>query len=73
MPKTPSDDGSADEVARLLALQIRLSVGNQARAIVELSRAGIRPSRIAELLGTSPGTVNAALQRSKKSKDTTDG
>lgn len=73
MARTRSDEDSADEVARLLALQIRLSVGNQARAIVELSKAGIRPLRIAELLGTSLGTVNVALQRSKKSKDATDG
>jgi hypothetical protein len=71
--KSRSDEKSDDEVARLLALQIRLSVGNQARAIVELSKAGIRPSRIADLLGTSPGTVNVALQRSKKSKDANDG
>jgi hypothetical protein len=71
--KARSDEDPHDEIARLLALQIRLSVGNQARAITELNKAGIRPSRIADLLGTSPGTVNVALQRSKKSKDGTDG
>lgn len=58
-----------DEVARLLALQIRLTVGSQSQAIVELERAGLRPSRIADLLGTSVGTVNVTLQRSRKTKN----
>jgi DNA-directed RNA polymerase specialized sigma24 family protein len=56
----------SEEIVRLLVLQLRMRLGNQASAIVELSRAGFGPSRIAELLGTSPGTVNVALQRAKK-------
>lgn len=57
-----------DEVARLLTLQMRLSLGSQARTILELSKAGFRPTRIAELVGTSVGTVNVALQRGRKAK-----
>lgn len=55
-----------DEVARLLALQIRLELDSQNAAIVELGRLGFGYRRIAELLGTSPNTVNVALQKAKK-------
>lgn len=55
-----------DEVARLLAALIRLQTSSQAEAITELHRSGIGPKRIAELLGTSAGTVNVAIQRTKK-------
>ena len=56
---------SNDEVARLLAALIRLQTGSQAEAIAELDRSGIGPTRIAELLGTSAGTVNVAIRRTK--------
>lgn len=55
-----------EEVSRLLATQIRLSLPNQAQAILELSRAGFGPTRIAELLGTSPATAKVTIARSKK-------
>jgi len=54
-----------DEVARLLATLIRLQTDSQAEAIAELHRSGIGPSRIAELFGTSAGTVNVAIRRTK--------
>lgn len=54
-----------DEVARLLAALIRLQTDSQAEAIAELHRSGISPTRIAELLGTSAGTVNVAIRRTK--------
>jgi DNA-directed RNA polymerase specialized sigma24 family protein len=57
---------SGDEIARLLAALIRLQTDSQTEAISELHKSGIGPSRIAELLGTSSGTVNVAIQRSKK-------
>lgn len=57
---------SGDETVRLLASLIRLQTGSQAEAILELRKAGIGTSRIADLLGTSPGTVNVAIQRSRK-------
>jgi hypothetical protein len=56
-----------DEVARLLAIQLRLQMGSQSACIAELSRAGFGPTRIAELLGTTPNTVNVTLQKAKKS------
>lgn len=54
-----------DQLVRLQALQLRLAMPSQADAIVELNRAGIGPTRIAELLGTTAGTVHVALQRAK--------
>ena len=53
-----------EEIVRLLALQIRMQFESQAEAILELSKAGFGPTRIAELLGTTPGTVNVTLARS---------
>lgn len=59
-----------EEIIRLHATQIRLQLENQADAIQELSKSGFGPSRIAELLGTTPGTVNATLARQKGRKTT---
>jgi DNA-directed RNA polymerase specialized sigma24 family protein len=55
-----------EELVRLTALQIRLQLGNQTEAIIELDRAGLGAARIAELLGTTPNTVNVALNRAKR-------
>lgn len=60
------DADSCDEVARLLAVLIRLQVPTQADAIREFGRAGIGPTRIAELLGTTANTVNVTLAKAKK-------
>jgi hypothetical protein len=54
-----------DEVARLLTLNLKRERG-LSEVIVELDSVGIAPSRIAELVGTSPGYVNVALTRAKK-------
>jgi DNA-directed RNA polymerase specialized sigma24 family protein len=56
----------AEELVRLLAIQIRLQLGNQTEAIIELGRLGFAASRIAELLGTTSNTVNVALNRAKR-------
>lgn len=55
-----------EEVVRLLAIQLRRDTESQAEAIDEMNRAGFGPSRIAELLGTTPNTVNVALSSAKK-------
>jgi hypothetical protein len=57
-----------DELVRLLALDVRRRSESQVEAILELNRAGIGPTRIAELLGTTSGTVNVALAKAKKRK-----
>lgn len=55
-----------EELVRLIAIQIRRSIGNQREAILELNRAGFGQTRIAQLLGTTAGTVNTELARAKK-------
>lgn len=55
-----------EEVARLLAIQIRLGLPNQTQAILELNRAGFGPTRIAQLLGTSPATAKVTIQKARK-------
>lgn len=57
-----------EELVRLIAMQIRLQLDNQSVAIQEFSKAGFGPSRIAELVGTTPGTVNVTLAKAKKRK-----
>ena len=55
-----------DEVSRLLAILIRLQLPTQADAIRELGKTGLGPKRIAELVGTTPNTVNVTLAKAKK-------
>jgi hypothetical protein len=57
-----------DEIVRLLVIQMRSQFESQADVIRELSRAGFGPKRIAELLGTTPGTVNVTLAKAKNKK-----
>jgi DNA-binding CsgD family transcriptional regulator len=61
-----------EEIVRLLAIQLRRSSASQGEAILELGRAGFRPTRIAELLGTTANTVNVALakERTRRKKGT---
>lgn len=54
-----------EEIVRLLAMQMRAQFENQADAIREFSKAGFGPTRIADLLGTTPGTVNVTLAKAK--------
>lgn len=62
-----------DEIVRLLAIQLRKNADSQAEAIEEMSRAGFGPSRIAQLLGTTPNTVNVAISNAKKKKRPKEG
>ena len=56
-----------EETVRLLAMQVRAQYESQAEAIRELSKAGFGPKRIADLIGTTPGTVTVSLAKSKRS------
>jgi DNA-directed RNA polymerase specialized sigma24 family protein len=56
-----------DEIARLLALLIARDRSLQ-DAVTDLSRVGFKPTRIADLLGTSPGYAKVAVDRAKKRK-----
>jgi DNA-directed RNA polymerase specialized sigma24 family protein len=55
-----------EEIARLLATLVRLQVDNQARAILELGKAGFAPARIGALLGTTTDTAKVTLARARK-------
>jgi hypothetical protein len=59
------DSGSLDEVAKLLALLVRLQVGNQTQTILEFHKLGIAPTRIAELVGTTPATARVTVSQNK--------
>ena len=59
-------EGTLDEVVRLLALLIRRGSDTQTEAIIEMSRAGFKPSRIADLLGTTANTASVTVQRARK-------
>ena len=54
-----------DEIARLLALLVTRDRVLQ-DAIGEMSSVGFGPTRIAELVGTTPGYANVAARRAKK-------
>lgn len=54
-----------DEIARLLTLLIARDRPLQ-DAIGEMSSVGFGPTRIAELVGTSPGYANVAARRARK-------
>ena len=55
-----------EEQVRLLAILVRLQLGNQADAIRELSKSDFGPTRIAQLLGTTPGTAAVTIAKQKK-------
>jgi DNA-binding NarL/FixJ family response regulator len=55
-----------DEICRLLAIMIRKDSDTQTATILEMSRAGLKNTRIAELLGTTPNTVNVTVQKARK-------
>ena len=57
-----------EEVVRLLAILVRRGAPSQADAILEMHRAGFGPTRIAELLGTTAGTVKMAVNRARPKK-----
>lgn len=64
---TPTDGIAErlDDIARLLALQLRREQTLQ-DSIAEFAEAGFSQARIASLLGTTPNYVNVALTRAKK-------
>lgn len=59
------DDTSQQDIVRLLTILVKRD-HVQSELIAEMGAVGFKPTRIAELLSTSPGTVNVTLSRLKK-------
>jgi DNA-binding CsgD family transcriptional regulator len=59
-------DELLDEIVRLLALSLRRGMETQTEAINAFGEAGLSTNRIAELVGTTPGTVKSARTRATK-------
>jgi hypothetical protein len=57
--------GTDEEIVRLLATIVRQNCDTQNNAILELSRAGLGPTRISELLGTTVATTKSAIKRDR--------
>jgi hypothetical protein len=56
--KTEVEPGSVDELVRLIALDLRYRGIPQGVLVHDLTGLGFAPSRIAELLSTTPNTVS---------------
>lgn len=57
--KESPEPGSLDEFARIAVLFMRYQGAPQRVLIHDLSKLGLQPARIAELLGTTSGTVRS--------------
>lgn len=51
-PRKGPEAGSGDEIARLLAVLVRISIGTDLAPVL-MEESGISPERTAELLGSS--------------------
>jgi len=56
-----------DEMVRLLAIIAKRGM-RQSELISELGQQGLSPTRIAQLLGTSPNAVSVTLHKMRKTK-----
>lgn len=57
-----------EELVALKVLELRRAATSQSELIREMRSVAFANTRIAELLGTTPGTVNQAIQKAKKKK-----
>lgn len=53
------------EISALLTIIIKRDSESQAATILEMSKAGISPTRIATLLGTGTSTVTGTISKAK--------
>jgi len=56
-----------DEIAKLVSISIARE-GSLQDAVAALSGVGLKPTRVSELLGTTPGYAKVAADRAKKRK-----
>jgi DNA-directed RNA polymerase specialized sigma24 family protein len=62
----PKKMQTGEEIVRLMVINLRRTARTQAEVVIELDRAGFGPSRIADLLSTTPNAVNVTLNKAKK-------
>lgn len=66
-PDKGVEPGSVDELTRVLLLALRYAGAPQGALVHDLSRLGLQPARIAELLGASGASVRT--QKNQKRPD----
>lgn len=59
------NEQTQEDIVRLLTILAKREQ-RQSDLIAEMAAVGFKPSRIAELLNTTPNTVNVAINRLKK-------
>jgi hypothetical protein len=59
------DPGSLDELVRMIALQLRYQGAPQGSLVHDMSKLGLAPARIAELLGTTANTVSQQKRKAR--------
>ena len=55
-----------EEIVRLMVVNLRRQMVSQTELITEMDRAGFGEKRIAQLVGTTQGTVHVTVQRARK-------
>ncbi len=55
-----------EEIVRLMVVNLRRQTVSQTELITEMDRAGFGEKRIAQLVGTTQGTVHVTVQRARK-------
>jgi hypothetical protein len=59
------EPGSIDELVRMIALQLRYQGAPQGSLVHDMSKLGLTPARIAELLGTTANTVSQQKRKAR--------
>lgn len=59
------EPGSVDELTRIMALTLRYQGIPQGVLVHDMSEAGMSPTRIAELIGTTPNTVSQQKRKTR--------
>jgi hypothetical protein len=59
------EPGSIDELVRVIALALRYQGAPQGTMVHDLSKLGLAPARIAELLGTTANTVSQQKRKAR--------
>lgn len=67
------EPGSIDELVRIITLALRYQGAPQGTMVHDLSKLGLAPARIAELLGTTANTVSQQKRKNRPAWPPTPG